>query len=242
MPTSDPLLLMSVIHSHSRARRPWQTALSAAILALALGASSTLVSCKKKGEACKPDDYKFDDIALTIQAAQDLNLDEEGNPLPTVVRVYQLAGDLSTRSLDFTELWEDSEAALGDDYISEKEFTIFPDSKEVIQLKPEDGARYLLAFAVFQQPVGNTWYRVYKIPSSYGEQACELVDEKKDPATLGQPCVYLLMERNQIDGGKNPPPGFDKDHIAEAELTCTPIYTPKTKAKDEDEEGEEDEK
>jgi hypothetical protein len=32
------------------------------------------------------------------------------------------------------------------------------------------------------------------------------------------------MERNQIDGGKNVPPGFDKSKV---EVTCTPVYTPK---------------
>src|SRR5690606_41145316 len=96
---------------------------------------------------------------------------------------------------------------------------------EVIMLTPEKDARYILAFGVFQQPVGNTWYRVYEVPDSYGKQACELKAEEKDPATLGQPCMYLYMERNQIDGGKSIPPGFDKSKV---ETTCTPLYTPKT--------------
>lgn len=196
------------------------TGLLLSFAALSLGA------CKNKDkETCKPDDYTYKEIALHIQAAADLNLDEEGNPLPTVVRVYQLSGDLATRSLDFTELWEDHETALGDEYISDKEFQIYPDSSEVIMLTPEKDARFILAFGVFQQPVGNTWYRVYEIPDSYGKQACELKAEEKDPATLGQPCVYLYMERNQIDGGKAIPPGFDK---AKVETTCTPVYTPKT--------------
>lgn len=195
-------------------------------LVLALGATLSLGACKKSSkETCKPDEYVYEEIALHIQAAQDLNLDEEGNPLPTLVRIYQLSGDLATRSLDFTELWEDHEAALGDEFISDKEFQIYPDSSEVIQITPEKDARYILAFGVFQQPVGNTWYRVYEIPDTYGQQACELKAEEKDPATLGQPCVYLYMERNQIDGGKSVPPGFDDSAL---ETTCTPVYTPKT--------------
>jgi len=195
---------------------------------LGLCAALSLGACKNKNkETCKPDDYQFKEIALHIQAAQDLNLDEEGNPLPTVVRVYQLSGDLATRNLDFMELWEDHEAALGDEYISHKEFQIYPDSFEVIQLAPEKDARHILAFGVFQQPVGNTWFRVYKIPDTYGKQACELKNEDKNPASLGEPCVYLYMERNQIDGGKSLPPGFDKTKI---EATCTPLYTPKTAA------------
>jgi type VI secretion system protein VasD len=203
-------------------------------LAVGLSAALSVGACKKKKETCNPDDYVFEEIALHVQANQDLNLDEEGNPLPTVVRVYQLNGDLATRSLDFTELWEDHEAALGDEYISHKEFQIYPDSFETIKITPEDGARYLLAFGAFQQPVGNTWYRVYEIPGSYGQQACEYKDEDKDPASLGEPCVYLYLERNQIDGGRDVPPGFDEDKV---EGTCTPIYTPKTKTVEEDDES-----
>jgi type VI secretion system protein VasD len=202
------------------------------LVGLVLGLTTlTLGACKGKGdkETCVPDEYVFEEIALHIQAAADLNLDEEGNPLPTVVRVYQLNGDLAIRNLDFTELWEDHETALGDEYISDKEFQIYPDSTEIIKLTPENGVRYILAFGVFQQPVGNTWYRVYEVPADYGRQACDLKAEEKDPATLGEPCMYLYLERNQIDGGKNIPPGFDEDKI---EGTCTPLYVAKKPVED----------
>jgi type VI secretion system protein VasD len=200
-------------------------------LALGLAASLTLGACKKKGETCKPDDYEFKEIALYIQANRDLNLDEEGNPLPTVIRIYQLNGDLATRSLDFTALWEDSKTALGDEYISEKEIQIYPDSAELIKITPDNGVRFILVFAAFQQPVGNTWFRVYEVPSTYGQQACELKDEDKDPASLGEPCGYFYLERNQIDGGKDIPPGFDKKKV---ETVCTPLYTPKAKTVESD--------
>lgn len=207
----------------------------AAPLALALGlaASVGLGACKKKQEreSCNPDDYAFEEVMVLVQGAADLNLDEEGNPLPTVVRLYQLTGDLATRNLDVGELWEDAEGVLGDEYISEKEFTLFPEGIESIPLAVEDGARYFLAVGGFQQPVGNTWYRVYPVPDTYGKQAC---DEKKagnDPNGLGQPCMYLMLERNQIDGGKTVPPGFDKSKV---EATCTPLYTKKTSSADGD--------
>lgn len=207
------------------------SALCFAGLTLGLAASLTLGACKKKKDTCKPEDYAFKEIALYIQANRDLNLDADGNPLPTVIRIFQLNGDLATRSLDFTELWEDHKTALGDEYISDKEIQIYPDSAELIKITPDNGARYILAVAGFQQPVGNTWYRVYEVPSTYGQQACDLKEEEKDPATLGEPCAYFYLERNQIDGGKDVPPGFDD---AKVETTCTPIYTPKTKTVESD--------
>lgn len=218
-------------HPHRSAFATSFYRLGLAGLSLGLAASLTLGACKKKKDTCKPEDYAFKEISLYIQANRDLNLDEEGNPLPTVIRIYQLNGDLATRSLDFTELWEDAKTALGDEFISEKEIQIYPDSAELIKITPEDGARYILVFAAFQQPVGNTWYRVYPVPDSYGQQACEYKDEDKDPASLGEPCAYFYLERNQIDGGKDVPPGFDD---AKVETVCTPLYTPKTKTVESD--------
>jgi type VI secretion system protein VasD len=214
--------------------------LSSLGLALGLVASLSLGACKNKNkESCKPDDYVFKEVALHIQAAADLNLDEEGNPLPTVIRIYQLNGDLATRNLDFTELWEDAKTALGDEYISDKEIQIYPDSSELIKITPEKEARFILAFAAFQQPVGNTWFRVYEIPDSYGRQACDLKAEEKDPATLGEPCAYLYLERNQMDGGKDVPPGFDEGKV---ETVCTPLYTPKTTTAASDDDKKKDKK
>ncbi len=196
-------------------------------LILGLCASLTLGACKKKNEreSCDPEDFSFEEVTVLVQASEDLNLDEEGNPLSTVIRVYQLTGDLATRSLDVGELWNNAEEVLGDEYISEKEFTVFPEGSEIIPMTLEADARYFLAVGGFQQPVGNTWFRVYKVPDTYGKQACENKRAGKDPNDLGQPCMYLMLERNQIDGGKSVPPGFDKGKI---EGTCTPLYTAKT--------------
>lgn len=216
-------------------------ALRAGSFALCALALASVGGCKnKKKDSCNPEDYVFEELALHLQASPDINVNDEGEALPTVVRIYQLNGDLATRSLDFNELWEDHESALGDEYISDKELTLFPDSAEIVNIVPEGDARFILVFAVFNSPVGNTWFRVYEIPDSYGRQACEYQKEDKDPNSLGQPCVYIYLDRNQVDGGKNVPPGFDDGQV---ETTCTPIYTPKTvSASDEDEEDKDKKK
>ena len=212
----------------------------AASFALCTLAFANIGGCKNKGKnACNPEDYVFEEVAVHLQLSPDLNPNDEGEALSVVVRIYQLNGDIATRSLDFNELWEDAEAALGDEYISDKELQLFPDSNEVVNIAPEGGAKHILVFAVFNSPVGNTWYRVYDIPQSYGRQACEYQEEDKDPASLGQPCVYLYLDRNQIDGGKNVPPGFDEDLV---ETTCTPIYTPKTVSASADEDEDKKDK
>jgi type VI secretion system protein VasD len=193
-----------------------------------------LAACKNKNkDTCNPDDYVFEKVAIGIQSAEALNLDEEGASVPMQVRLYLLSGDLATRSLDFDEVWEDAKTALGDEYISDKEFSLYPESNELIELPVDAKATHILAVGIFRQPVGNTWFQVYEIPQTYGQQACDLKKQEKDPATLGQPCLYLMFERNQIDGGKNVPPGFDEDKL---ETTCTPLYTAKKPAAEKEDE------
>lgn len=203
-------------------------------LAALIGAACSLglAACKNKNkDTCKPADYTFEKVAIALQSGDQLNLDEEGNSVPMQVRLYLLSGDLSTRSLDFDEVWEDGKTALGDEYISDKEFSLYPEASELIELPVDPKATHILAVGIFRQPVGNTWFQVYEIPQTYGDQACDLKKQEKDPATLGQPCVYLMFERNQIDGGKNVPPGFDDDKL---ETTCTPLYTAKKPAAEDD--------
>lgn len=192
-----------------------------------------LSACKNKDkDTCNPDDYVFEKVAIGFQSADQLNLDEAGESVPMQVRIYLLSGDLNTRSLDFNEVWEDAKTVLGDEYISDKEFSLYPEAVENIELPVDPKATHILVVGIFRQPVGNTWYQVYEIPQTYGDQACDLKKQEKDPAALGQPCMYLMFERNQIDGGKNVPPGFDDDKL---ETTCTPLYTAKKAAPAEDE-------
>lgn len=197
-------------------------------LAALLGASASLglAACKNKNkDSCNPDDYAFEKVALILQASDQLNLDEEGNSVPMEVRIYLLSGDLATRALDFDEVWEDAKTALGDEYISDKSIVGFPpEANELIELPVDPKATHILVVGLFRQPVGNTWFQVYEIPDTYGQQACDMKKQEKDPSTLGQPCMYLMFDRNQIDGGKNVPPGFEDEGLA---TTCTPLYTPK---------------
>ncbi len=200
-------------------------------LALMIGAACSfgLAACKNKKDTCNPDDYVFEKVAIGLQATDQLNLDEDGNSVPMQVRIYLLSGDLTTRNLVFDEVWEDAKTVLGDEYISDKEFSLYPEASELIELPVDPKATHILVVGIFRQPVGNTWFQVYEIPQTYGKQACDLKEQEKDPAGLGQPCMYLMFDRNQIDGGKAKPPGFDDDKL---ETTCTPLYTAKQPADD----------
>jgi type VI secretion system protein VasD len=188
------------------------------VLTLGLLAAG-LFGCKPRGETCDPDDHVYEHVVVQLRAATELNLDDDGNPLPTVVRIYQLTGDLAIRGLEFDELWRDHQAALGDEYLAHVEIQIYPNSNEAIEITVDPKARHLLAFAGFQQPVGTSWYRIYRLPDSYGQQACALRAADQDPAKLGQPCMHLSLDRNHIDGGATAPSGFDPAAFTN---TCTP--------------------
>ena len=150
-PASKP---RSSSRSRARSFELGARVLRAASFALCTLALTSVGACKNKEKnSCNPDDYVFEELSLFLQASADVNQNDEGEALPVVVRVYQLNGDIATRNLDFNELWEDAEAALGDEYISDKEIQLFPDSNEVISVTPESGAKFVLVFAVFNSPV-----------------------------------------------------------------------------------------
>jgi type VI secretion system protein VasD len=180
-------------------------------------------SCKKKdGPTCNPDDKTFV-VRVLIQPTDQLNPDDEDNPLPTVVRVYQLSGDTSLQMIDFKQVWEEGgKVAFGDEYISEEELTIYPERPDMLEIEPDAKASHFLAVAIFREPMGQSWYRVWEVPKYHGHSVCA-AERKGKP--LPDPCFFVYLDRNQADGGHTAPAGFDKSK-AGVECPGPPLKTP----------------
>jgi len=201
-------------------------------LGLAAAALATVVSgCadKKKGPTCNPDDHAFEAIRVVIQADEMLNPDDEGQPLSVQFFVYQLKGDESVEVIDFETVWEDGgEVAFGDDYISEEKITVYPGKGDVIELTPDPEAKFILAAAIYREPLGQDWFRLYEVPRYHGNDVCTAQLKKKE---WPDPCFHVLLERSLLDGGPTPPTGWN----AEAQtLQCPgkPSRTPPVEIKD----------
>jgi len=188
-------------------------ALASAVALLFLGAVPLLVlpGCRKDdGPSCVPEEKKYK-VRAVVQPTAKMNPDEAGEALPTVVRFYQLSSDEAVPMLDFRETWEKGKDVFGDSFLAEDERQFYPDKPEVIEIEPDPKATHILAVALFRQPAGISWYRLWEVPKYHGESVCLAERSKK---TWADPCFYLLIDGSAVDGGHNPPPGWDKTKIA----------------------------
>ncbi len=174
-----------------------------ALTAAAIAASS----CKKEGPTCNPDEKNFKVFRLVVQPEL-MNMDDEGNPRTTVLRIYQLQGGRTLDSMDFDSVFENPTEFFGDELVGEKELPVYPERAEVIEIEAVPEATHVVAVALFREPTGNTWYREWEVPQFHGHSVCRAEKTKEE---WGDPCFYLTIEGTELDGGHQPPPAFDAD-------------------------------
>lgn len=127
-------------------------------------------------------------VEVELETSDRVNRDEAGQSLPTVVRLYQLRNANSIQMASFEDVWEDPEAALGDNLLDSQELTIFPGQIVVHNMQRNEGADYLAAVAIFRRPVGQSWYSLQEWPLP--GDPCK---EREDPDV--QPKLELLRVR-----------------------------------------------
>lgn len=129
---------------------------------------------------------------VDIAGTDRLNPDENGQPLPTVVRVLQLTHAVRVEEADFTQLWEQLEQTLGDQLIQKQEVTLFPGKVEHVSIELDPKARYLVGMAIFRQPTGDQWRTILPLPAS--EQLCATYKEK-----VPSPAVDFSLDGYRIE-------------------------------------------
>src|SRR5262245_21299263 len=75
-------------------------------------------------EAPKPCDKQFG--TLDIYAAGNINPNENGNPRPVVVRLYQLVSDLNLANARYNDVLNNPDKVLGKDVLKVDELSVFP--------------------------------------------------------------------------------------------------------------------
>jgi type VI secretion system VasD/TssJ family lipoprotein len=157
-------------------------------------------------------------VQVLIQAGAVLNPGDDGQPWPTAVTHYQLRGDPKAPEhppLDSSIVLSRGDAAFGELLLERREYTAFPDTRArvVVPLGPE--TTHLVAVAHFREPLGDAALLVFPVPDAAA------TTRTTHPA---DPCLYLGLERSELDGGPFPPPGFDPAAFA---TTCPPPAAPK---------------
>lgn len=186
---------------------------------LPLGLSLALVGCKDDEKpTCEPDSVEWG-ISLVAGAGKRVNPNDDGEPLPTVVRIYQMRGELAAEGVTPTEMWESEKAEdLGEDFLAVDELTLVPDSRDIRTIPLKEETTHLMAAGLFRETVGTTWYTIYEVPRRHPENVCARDPVGKD---IPDPCFFVFLDRSEVSGGEMPPAGFQAENVQ-----CAPLGPP----------------
>ncbi|MEM9192932.1 MAG: type VI secretion system lipoprotein TssJ [Myxococcota bacterium] len=143
-------------------------------------------------------------VNLRVESAGHLNPDDDGDALPTVLRIYQLTELKDIETASFDELWNTPEELLEDAIVVEDELTIYPERVIERSFERNPDANYLLAMGLYRRPAGYSWRTILELPPPLEEQQCaarEAAEDPEDDVPQGvNPRVELYMDDYRIEG------------------------------------------
>jgi type VI secretion system protein VasD len=124
-----------------------------------------------------------------LKGSDRLNPGDRGEPLATVVRIYQLKGSNKIADAGFDELLDNDKTVLAEDLVDVKELTLQPSQQLSPPVVRADGAQYLAVVGLFRQPAGTSWRVLYHLPTA-DPQHCH----KKSTGV-----VQMVLSENRIE-------------------------------------------
>lgn len=114
--------------------------------------------------ACSSTTENNVDFRYLISAASDINPDIEGKPSSVIVRVYQLTNKINFENANYNELFESNHNALGTEFITLNEYFVDPDSKNDVDLKISENAKFIGVVVGYRSVDMVTWRTVMTVP------------------------------------------------------------------------------
>lgn len=155
---------------------------------------------------------------LRIEATDRMNPDEDGRPLPTLVRVYQLGSLGTMETASFDDIHTNDEETLGEAFLGKDEFTVYPETRTTRQFERNPEANFIVGFAAVRRPTGVSWRTILELPPPAQEAQCAALQADPEAAPAEPPSVFLLFELDdyQIEGSirlEYPPPPCDETDV-----------------------------
>jgi type VI secretion system protein VasD len=140
-------------------------------------------------------------VELEVETSDRVNVDAEGQSLPTLLRIYQLS-DLGTlQSSAFEDIWEHAKETLGATLVAMEELTTYPGQVVVRHFDRNDKADYLVGVAIFRTPIGSTWRTIAEFPLA-GDPCHEQNNAKAAPK-LSDLRVRMFLSDYRVESLNN---------------------------------------
>lgn len=106
-------------------------------------------------------------VKIDLSSTAALNMNQDQEPLPVVVNIYQLSDKKAFENASFEELWKSDLTVLSNSLLRKDTLTLDPASQQKLVLEKNDQARYVGIMAAFRQQPDDTWKILKKIDRSF---------------------------------------------------------------------------
>ncbi|NTS77901.1 type VI secretion system lipoprotein TssJ [Catenovulum sp. SM1970] len=113
-------------------------------------------------------------VTLDVSATDNLNLNRFDEPLPVVLRVYQLTDVQAFNNATFNDLWKSDKSVLANTLVTMEEHTVYPSDQTKIVFDQAELANYVAIFALFRDRAENNWRVFYKLDGGTVQLSTEL--------------------------------------------------------------------
>jgi len=136
-------------------------------------------------------------LRLNVRAAARLNLSDKGEPLATVVCVYQLKGTGKISVASFDDLLDHDKDALGEDFVAMQELTVNPGATLDPPLVRSPEATHIAIVALFRKPASTTWRTIEKLPPP-DPQYCHPAPADKKGTAPKDPTLHVQLNESRV--------------------------------------------
>jgi len=113
-------------------------------------------------------------VNIGLHSNASLNPDRKGDPLPVVIRVYQLNDKGAFQSATFNQIWKNDEGILGKTLLSRNELILNPSSKDEVEVDRHTDAKYVAVVAIFRNPIERKWRDLQDITAGWVTRKLDL--------------------------------------------------------------------
>jgi type VI secretion system protein VasD len=170
-------------------RNLWRSCVAAIAIALS--------ACAGSNPTCKVPTA----TELEIETSDRVNLDTEGQALPTILRLYQLKNLSALQSASFDDLLERPAEILGEAVLQTDELTIYPGQIIVRRFEREEKADFMVGIAIVRNPVGTAWRTIQEFPIP-GDPCAEHEDQEWQP-TVADLRIRMFMDEYRLESVNN---------------------------------------
>jgi type VI secretion system protein VasD len=135
-------------------------------------------------------------LRVTLTASTHLNPGENGESLPTTVRLYQLKDTAKLLESTLDRILDGDRAVLGEDLLSMQELTLYAGEKNTPNLARAEGATSLAVVAMFRRPVGTSWRAIRKLAAPNPQHCHGTVGT---PAAVAASQLKFTLEDSRVE-------------------------------------------